>query len=188
MYANLGLSGGGNFAVANNVMMFLQRQPHFRPEHTRVLFNISDMARVDVMCEADDVTGSANFPWSSVLGVNWRTHGCRPVKHLKRMGIPPAEWTNELALMGMISYLELRGFDYHFMYMLEHTARNLSPWFQDFMNTRAHRRVDLEGHGGMMEYCRSNNLVTDQDNWHPSIQGHGVISQLVKKHLGVPNT
>lgn len=183
MYANLALPGGGNFAVAKNIMMFLARYQHYRSENTLVVFNISDMARVDVMCDPGDTDANDSFPWATALGINWKTHGCRPVKGIKDFGIPPAEWTNELALMGMISYLESRGFDYYFMYMLEHTSNNLSPWFRKFMDDRSRHHVVLDGHNGMMEYCHDKKLVTAEDNWHPSPEGHRRIGNIVRQHI-----
>jgi hypothetical protein len=59
----------------------------------------------------------------------------------------------------------------------------LAPKFvQNFLNTRKNCIVNFDGHWGMYEFSKHNNLLRP-DGFHPGSQANMLMSKYINKHL-----
>lgn len=178
---NVALSGGGNTAMVKNLVAAIETQPVVDPKDTLIIFNITGLQRIDMICPVDHYDVNKNNSWAQCFGFNWIN-----LPHLstintvykdiiqKNSGWNETILENSLELVLLFGYLENKGFDYKFMVM-DKTIFERAP---DFLKPYLNAALDFDGHKTMHEFCKANNLL-DKDGFHPSDQGYRTISKYI---------
>ena len=178
-FANLSIPGGGNPALVDNLIYFLETKPDWNPTTTLVGFNITELHRSDTMCAEDHPDSNKNFSWSRDVKHNCLNHGpfvstAPPLNGQiqKHMGFEQVIKTSCLELVKLFTYLEYRKFPYFYMLIDDIVLEDSPEWFLKVLEKYKHRRALSIG---MAEYCKQHNAV-DDDGWHPSKKAHKLIA------------
>lgn len=178
IFANLAIPGGGNTAMAHNVMHFLQTKPHFSNQNSLVVFNITGVDRIDTICESDHPDTNGCFSWYKDLGTGWITEGgFQTVKspfygaRQKHQGYAPTCVSSVLQVISLTSYLTAKQFAWYFMIMDQGVLTNSPTFFRSFLDSVQAHWIKPDGYETMLDFCQAKNLVLE-DNFHPSLDGH----------------
>jgi hypothetical protein len=179
-FANMSIPAGGNSALVNNLIYYLETKPDWNPSTTLVGFNITELHRLDVMCPVDHPNHNTNFSWDhdlrhGIITLGPFTSTATPFNGLmqKHMGWDQVIKLNCLELVKLFTYLEHRRFSYFYM-LIDDTVLEDSPdWFKKVLEKYKHRQALSSG---MAEFAREHNEVND-DNWHPSKYGQELIAK-----------
>ena len=177
---NLAASSHGNIMIANNIMSLLSQFP-YDPETTIILFNISDPARLDLMCSWEHPNKCNYCDWSQdILPYTYIKRDSEPVNYVsKNIGIEQIEILSSNAILGMMSYLEKNKFNFKFLLMSDYRSHtHLGPIIKKFQS----RMIELGSHAGMKEFVANVGLNT-KDQFHPDSEGHQRIAEVVLKTL-----
>jgi hypothetical protein len=192
-FANLAMSSGGNGAMANNLIYFLETKRHWTPENTLVGFSITELDRLDIRCPLGHPDANQTFSWDQDLGHSWlTTNGFTfsppPFKDLlkKNQGYEQIVDQNCLEVTKLFAYLDLHKFPYFFM-LIDNDVNGDSPdWFKRVLEDHQQHRVKPGGYIGMSEYVGSIGQCLP-DGWHPNTDGHSKIADEVFAFLGKQN-
>jgi hypothetical protein len=188
---NIGVSGAGNYTIGTNIVYFLELEKKYNSTNTTVIFNISDLDRIDTMCSVDHPNANKYWAWDKQLGFNWINQGGftgqePPFNGMlqKHMGIEQIIKVNCLSIIQCISYLELNNFNYYFMLLSDQICKDSPTWFNEFLEERRDKWITFDNHQSMYSYALANNQI-DTDGFHPSSKGQKLIAQKVKEKLDV---
>ncbi len=173
-FVNVAATSHGNFLIANNLLALINRF-NYQPIDTLVLFNLSDPARLDVLCHWDNETKSQYCDWpQDVLPFGYQNRNSELVKKtLLSMGIDQVEHFSSNAILGMMSFLKQENFCFYFTMMRDYRANKyLGPVIEKFKD----HFVDLDPGSGMYEYALALNSLRP-DNAHPTTNGHKLIAE-----------
>jgi hypothetical protein len=179
-FVNVAASSHGNFLIANNVLALIDRFD-YSPLDTLILFNLSDPARMDIPCAWNEKTKSDRCNWSDhILPFGYIRRDSDLIKQmLLTMGIDQIEMFTSNAVLGMMSALKQKNFNFYFTMMRNYRDNKyLGPVIAQFND----HLITLNPGIGMMEHARILNLLT-KDNVHPDQQGHISISLQVLNKL-----
>jgi hypothetical protein len=98
---------------------------------------------------------------------------------IKHIGIEQVELITSNALLGMMSLLKQRGFNFKFLLMSDYRSH---PYLGKIIRQFQSHMIELGTDAGMKEYVASLKLNTE-DHLHPDAQGHLQIAQVVMKQL-----
>lgn len=173
-FVNVAAASHGNFLIANNILSLINRFD-YRPTDTLILFNLSDPARLDVICQWDDKTKSEYCDWpKDVLPFAYLNRNSELVKRtLLGMGIDQVENFSSNAILGMMSFLKQENFCFYFTMMRDYrTNMYLGPVIEKFKD----HLVELDPGVGMYEYASASNALRP-DRAHPTTAGHTLIAE-----------
>ena len=169
-FVNLASPGHGNYLVSKTICDTLQKFD-YDPIDTLVIFNISEMARMDVLCEYN--TENNRITWSQdILNYSFlKPHSNKWSKVMKNQegDIKELITYNTERLRELFEYLTTTKYPLVFTTLGDYT--NL-PVIQ--MNKK--HCVQLPGNG-MFEYAEKLDLL-DKDGFHPNLEAHCRISKL----------
>lgn len=178
-FVNVAAASHGNVLVANNILTLINRF-NYSAIDTLVLFNLSDPARMDVMCDWNRNSKSARCDWpDQVLPYGYIDRNVDLVKKTTQMmGVDQVELFTSNAILGMMSFLKHRGFKFYFTMMRDYRDNlHLGPVIQEFSD----HLVTLSPGVGMYEHASILNFLAD-DNHHPNLEGyHSIALQVLNK-------
>jgi len=179
---NLAAGGHGNALVAINLINVLSRH-NYDPSKTLVLFNITDPARLDLVCDYYDIQASRRVSWpSTVLPYSFLDPGSRALQQIKhQMGVEQIELFSSTHLQGLFGWLKSQGYRFRFLTMRDYTQCEplwsaIAPYYTE--------HIPLEEFQGMMEFVQHRQSTISQQDTHPNLQGHSLIAQCVLVALG----
>jgi hypothetical protein len=188
IFCNLAMPAGGNISIAKNLIYTLETKPEYTPADTLVVFNLAPLDRFDVMCAVDHPNANQHFSWAKDFGFNWITSGSFTAKTPpfngileKNMGYDAIVNFNALELIGLITYLEDRGYHFHFILDNCSILTDAPTYLTDFLQAKKRHWVNFDNHLALREYCQSHNSMID--NEHPTVAGHQLVSQQLEQHL-----
>ena len=178
------MSGGGNFAIANNLTYLLNSKNYINAKDSLIIFNISGLDRIDTMVSVDHPDANKYFSWDKDFEFGWITEGgFNNNKNVfngllqKNMGFEQVQILSCLSMVQCFSYLESRNFNYYFMLMND-TILDSPLWFNDFLNKRQDKWIQFNQGKSMYEYAKNTNLLSE-DKFHPSIHAHKLIADQI---------
>lgn len=178
---NLAANSHGNMLTANNIMSLLNRFK-YDPSKTIVLFNITDAARLDLMCDWSHPDASPWCTWpQNVLDFKYLSQTSDLVQTVrKNTGIDQIETASSNALHGMISFLTANGYNFKFLTMRDYSnCAKLSPIIDQYYS----HWIDLDASAGLVEYVQKLKLTLSNTDFHPNMAGHKIIADGVYNHL-----
>jgi hypothetical protein len=188
VFCNLAMPAGGNISIAKNLIYVLTTKPEYTANDTLVIFNIAPMDRFDIMCDIDHPNANQHFSWAKAIGFSWITSGSFVAKTLpfngsieKNMGFDAIVNYNALELIGLITYLEDRGYNFHFMFDNASILEDAPGYLITFLNSKTRHWIQFNEHPTLREYCQAKHLMLDTE--HPTLQGHQALAQQVQQHL-----
>lgn len=182
-YINLGIPGGGNTQIVKSLIYTLETT-NLNPNETLVLFNITGLQRIDLMCQIEQPDHNEYFRWKNMYNFSYIN-----IPHLnstdtifkdllhKNLGYNEVVLSNSIELIGLFHYLKSKNIDYKFM-LLDNTIEERCP---DVLKTYIDSAIKFNGLN-MYEYCEENNLL-DTDNFHPSTDGYSALSDFIYQSL-----
>jgi hypothetical protein len=179
-YKNFAIPGGGNMAAMTNLIYFLETNPDWTPENTRIGFNITGLDRQDAIVSAEHAKAlamRAQYHIREDLQIGWLINSVHPDSrlHTKQQQIQTC-----LAVTQALTYLDYRGFDYFFM-LLNQSIYNFSPqWFQQALDQHQYRWLHFDA-GGMYERVKSAGLIDSTK--HPTRAGYQLLADDVLEYL-----
>jgi len=178
---NVAANSHGNIATANNLMQVLTRF-NYDPDQTLVLFNISDPSRLDLPCSWDHPEKSLFCAWpDSVIDFSYLSCSCQLVESAqKNIGIEQVNVLSTNALLGLLSFLTLNGFNFKFLTMRNYTQ--IEPLNKVIDNNKS-SWISLGSGLGMIEYVMDLGLTVSDIDTHPNLQGHVMIADRVLEAL-----
>lgn len=183
-FLNFALPGGGNIAAINNLVYYLELHKEVNSSNTLIGLNFTGLERHDAICHADHVDANNDLAAQHIreqLNIGW-IHGYAQREHLQR-GITQRTIQSCLSIVQGITYLESKGIDYFFMTMTNSVYSSAPPWFKEFLDARTSSWIKFGNTMGMMEFVKQHQLTESSSNFHPSKQGHRLISQHILAHL-----
>lgn len=179
---NVAASGHGNVMVAMNLINVLSRFKYDASD-TLILFNITDPARLDLVCDWNHAQASKHVTWpSAVLPYSFFDPGSdflRSVRH--EMGPEHIEMHSSSCLQGLLGWLSSRGYQFAFLTMRDYT--DCEPLWS-VIQCWQDQHIKLMESKGMMEFVQHHGQVRSQQDPHPTLQGHRLIAQQVLHRLG----
>lgn len=168
-FVNVAAASHGNFLIANNIVTLINRF-NYCAKDTLVLFNLSDPARMDIMCNWEDKSKSSRCDWpEQILPYGYLDRNSSLVKTTRQtMGIDQVELFTSNAVLGMMNFLKRHGFKFYFTMMGDYRDNlHLGPVIQEFSD----HLVMLSPGPDMSAHVRRLKFLAD-DNHHPSLEGH----------------
>ena len=185
IFANLSIPGAGNIAITSNLILFLENNKHIVPDHTAIILNLTELDRMDLPCAVDHPNANRFFSWADSLNCNWLTEGAFTVNKSpfnqalqKNIGYDQIVMFSCLSVLKCFGYLESRGFDYRFMLMLDSVYTESPQWFQEALDQRIKKWIQIREYRGMQDYGRANKLL-HTDNYHLSLDGNQHIANVI---------
>lgn len=178
-FVNLAASSHGNILVANNIT-YLINNFNYNPEDTLILFNLSDPARLDILCDWNDKSKSSRCHWDeSILPFGYLDRDSVLVKKVLLTMQDYVEMVTSNAILGMMSFLKYKKFNFYFTVMMDYRDNNyLGPVIEKFKD----HFVALEPGTSMYQHTKILNLLS-ADKLHPNIKGHESISTQVLNRI-----
>ena len=188
IFCNLAIPGCGNTAIAKNLIYTLEAKIEYTPNDTVVIFNIAPLDRVDIMCDIDHPNANKYFSWAHDLGFGWITNGSfiariPPFNGIieKNMGFDAVVNYNALEIVGLVTYLESRGYNFHFMLDNINILADAPNYLVNFLNSKTKHWIQFDECRALREYCQDKQLMADTE--HPNLEGHQLIADAVMQHL-----
>ena len=178
---NVAAESHGNILIANNIMSVLQKFK-YPIGNTLVLFNISDPARLDMVCDWQE-SGKSDFcKWpSSILDFAYISQTDKQLDHVrKNMGIENIEKFSSNVLLGLFCFLQSSGFDFRFMTMRDYRS---NQYISTIIDRFSKKWIDLDPGHGMMEFVEQLGLTISNHDFHPNLQGHNKLANCVLETL-----
>lgn len=168
-FVNLATPGHGNYLVSKTIYDMLQVYD-YNPENTLVIFNISEMARMDVVCE---YTENDFVNWTQDI-LNYSFLKPRSSKWSKVMydyedDITELITHNTTALSELLEYLNTNKYPFVFTTLADYTELPVIQKYKEHY-------VQLPGNG-MQEYAHSLGLLAE-DGCHPNLEAQYIISKV----------
>jgi len=169
-FVNLAAPGHGNYLVSKTICDVLQKF-NYSPENTLVIFNISQMARMDVLCDYN--TENDYIPWTQdILNYSFlkpRSPKWRKVMYNYEDDITGLITYNTVRLNELFEYLNTNKYPFMFTTLADYTDL---PVIQKYKG----HYVQLTGNG-MFEFASSINEISE-DKFHPTVEGQYQISNV----------
>lgn len=169
---NVAAAGHGNILTAN-AMMTLINSFNYNTDDTLIVFNLTDPARLDIICDFDCADAD---PW-----ISW-TKDIIPYTFLNRdrnfMRISNVDKIERLTTATtelLFDFLEHKGFSYYFMTMNDVTQTPLN----DLVEKHKARFIPLSPGKTMMNFCKLTDNTVSKSDFHPSENGHKMIAEQV---------
>jgi len=178
-FVNVAASGHGNILTAITIRYLLDTFP-YSPSDTLVLFNVTDPARFDQICDHESHFKSAAIPWKQsdipFAFVDRRTDFLRTIE--KQTGQQCVERMTSMWLRCLCDYLKNSGFRFAFMTMSDYQDIATYKWLYDeFLN----QLIVLDDESNMIDFCVNRGMTISDQDLHPNLFGHQTIA---KKVLG----
>lgn len=178
---NFASSGHGNILISMTLIEALTKYSAYNPENTLVLFNLTDLGRLDVPCPHDHPDKTNDVPWDdTILPFTFLSNTAKISSTIcKNIGIEQIEIMSQHAVLALLNFLEQRKFNYRFMIMHEYSKDSK---MESIIKPHWSRLVDLPG-GSMTNYCIMNNVTISKTDMHPNQTGHEMLSSIVYNTL-----
>ena len=198
VFSNLSVTGGGNNAIVGGLTFALATQKVWNPEDTVIIFNITGLERIDLICEKDHPEGNRSnswydldlLPFKYIISGGWnRPQDNKQDKLFRQLEMnqqfDPLCLQNSMTMMNFMLSLDAQQFRWYFMIMdHEHVWNNCPKFFQKFLQKR-NNWIKFGQYDTMREFCSNDNML-DADNFHPSRLGHQKIAEhvwsIIEKH------
>ena len=167
-FVNLGACGHGNTLISKTLIDTVAKF-NYSPDNTLVLFNISSIDRLDVVCEYN--TDNKEIKWTQdildysfrpVYGPHWRN------SLLSTESVEDVEQQSIESLVQLFDFLNSTGYPYAFTTMKDYTNLDVVVQNSDHL-------VPLPN-VGMYEYAKSIDQIAI-DGFHPSVSAHCQIAE-----------
>ena len=169
-FANLATAGHGNYLVSKTIYDMLQAY-NYNPENTLVIFNISEMARMDVVCEYNTENDFVTWP-QDILNYSFlkpRSSKWSKIMYDYEDDITELITHNTTALSELFEYLNTNKYPFVFTTLADYTDMPVIQKYKEHY-------VQLPGNG-MREYAVSMGLLDDY-GFHPNLDAHDLISNI----------
>jgi len=170
-FVNLATAGHGNYLVSKTIYDMLQTY-NYNPKNTLVIFNISHMARMDVVCEYN--TENDLIPWpQDILNYSFlkpNSDKWSNVMKNQQSDIEELIIYNTERLRELFEYLDKNKYPFVFTTLADYTDL---PIVQEYKE----HYIQLPGNG-MFEYAGILGLLSE-DEFHPNLEAHFLISRVI---------
>lgn len=174
----------GNMLIVHTLLEILNKFP-YHPEHTLIVFNLSDPSRLDLPCEFncvdadhDNILWTKNIIDHSYLKMSNDAHKINEIKRL--MGINQIEKFTSNAVELLFTLLEHRKYNFYFMMMANYIDNQyLGPVIEKYKD----RLIGLNPGLSMIDFCQITNNCISKFDKHPNINGHKLIADAVYSHI-----
>jgi hypothetical protein len=174
----------GNILIVHTLLEILNKFP-YDPEHTLIVFNLSDPARLDLPCEFNHVDADhTHILWTKNIidhsYLKLSGSDTKINKIIRLMGIDQVEQFTSNAVELLFTLLEHRKYNFYFMMMKNYiNHRYLGPVIEKYKD----RLINLSPGISMYDFCQlTNNYISKLDE-HPTINGHKLIADAVYSHI-----
>jgi hypothetical protein len=181
---NLSIPGGGNNAIIGGLTYTITTQQIWNAQDTMIVFNVTGMERTDLICAPDHPDGNRlnswyqqdQFPFKYLISGGWARPQSNPQDRLFRELETNQQFDaiclhNSMAMMNFMLSLDARQYRWYFMIMDRENVWDHSPeFFRQFLESRSNW-IQFGEHRSMKEFCEHNGWL-EQDNFHPTAQGH----------------
>jgi len=178
---NTASSAHGNMLVANTLLECVNRFQYF-PEDTVIVFNISEPARLDLICGYDHPDADhANVPWNKdFIPYTFIKRSSQLIVQLqKQLGFEHVEFLTSNCVEFLFNFLEQRGFAFYFLTMMDYNQSCLQKTLDKFSS----HFISLDPGSNMIDFTRiTNNQKSDKD-FHPSVHGHELMAQQIYRRI-----
>ena len=169
-FVNLATSAHGNYLISKTLIDMLEKF-NYSPKNTLVVFNISQMARMDVVCKYN--TENNFILWTQdILNYSFlkpRSPKWRKVMYDYEDNITGLITYNTVRLNELFEYLNTNKYPFVFTTLADYTDMPV-------IQKNKEHYVQLPGNG-MFEYTESMGLL-DDDGSHPNIEAHELIGKI----------
>jgi hypothetical protein len=180
-FVNVAANAHGNILTAITIPYLLDTF-QYDPSDTLVLFNISDPARFDQMCDHESYYKSEFIPWQEKMipfaFIDRHSDFLRNIQ--KHTGTRCVERLTAMWLQFLCKYLKENGFQFAFMTMSNYRDVEAYRWLYDRFEDKF---IELDGNGSMKDFCLRRNLTVSEDDLHPNLLGHKLIAHRVLEFL-----
>ena len=168
-FTNVAVSGHGNVAT-NKVVCDMLKKFAYRPDNTLIVFNVSSVDRLDVVCEYDKGEFSKP-PWGNdIIDYSFlKPRGSEWKQQLLDTTIEVIEQQSVDSLYQLFDYLTKFEYPFVFTLMKDYTDLSVIQQYRDHL-------VPMPGNG-MYEFCKGINGLSN-DKFHPSTNGHQAVAEL----------
>ncbi len=182
---NTASGGHGNILIVYTLLEILNKF-HYNPEHTLIVFNLSDPARLDMPCEFNHIDADhTHILWTkNIIDHSYLKLSGRDTdkinKIVRLMGIDQVEQFTSNAVELLFTLLEHRKYNFYFMMMKNYiNHRYLGPVIEKYKD----RLINLNPGVSMYDFCQlTNNYISKLDK-HPNINGHKLIADAVYSNI-----
>lgn len=190
IYINLGIPGGGNRQIADNLIYLLNSKPEITPSNSLILFNISGLDRIDTMCSIEHPDANKNFSWSKDFGFSWITEGGFVSTNApfygalqKNMELEQIRLSSCLAIIQLLAFLKLKKFRFFFMTLDDKIFEECPTWFKTVIFEHYnHNYIRFGEVFSMHEFAKSKNLLAP-DRFHPNLEANQLVANVVYETL-----
>lgn len=173
---NFASSSHGNILISMTLIEALTKYSAYSPENTLVLFNLTDLGRLDVPCSHDHPDKTTQNNWNNILPFTFLSNKSKLHSTIcKNIGIEQIEIMSQHAVLALLNFLEQRKFNYRFMIMRGYSKDSK---MESIINQHRCGLVELPG-GSMEKYCIMNNLTISKTDTHPTRHGHMMLADMV---------
>jgi hypothetical protein len=184
---NLATPGAGMQTIAQNLMMFLQLNSAFDKDCCKIIFNITQLDRIDTICSLDHPDADCRM---TSLGVGWINEGSFISQKSpfygslqKNIGLEQIQTVNSLHTIALINYLENHGYVYGILLLEDFFNLDDTPeFFKDFLNKKQQKIINFDQTMGMFEHAHGNNQL-HPDNFHPNESANQYFAQCLQQYL-----
>ena len=173
-FVNLATRNRGNYHTYLTLLHILTDNRYlYNNKNTLVLFNISDLGRLDI--PVDDLTATSWHTWGDIIPFGF-LHD--PKNIYKLMQQEQVETISLFAIRSLIDFLKINNYQYRFTLMYDYLKdQRVNDLVADNKN------LVLTPNNGMAEYCVANDLCISDDDNHPNVEGHASIGKIVLNTL-----
>jgi hypothetical protein len=180
-FVNVAASSHGNILTAMTIRYLLDNFPYSSSD-TLVLFNITEPARFDQICDHDSHLKSQFIPWQENVipfaFIDRRTDFLQSIE--KQTGSACVERLTGMWLRCLCDYLKSSGFKFAFMTMKDYRDIAAYQWLYDeFPN----RLIRLDSESNMIDFCVVQGMIISDQDQHPNLLGHQTIAKKVLEFL-----
>lgn len=180
-FVNVAASGHGNILTSITIRYLIDTFS-YSPSDTLVLFNVTDPARFDQMCDHESDLKSKFIPWKQsdipFTFVNRSTDFLRTIE--KQTGQRCVEHMTSMWLRCLCDYLQNLGFQFAFMTMSDYQDVAAYQWLYDQFGDRL---IELDNESNMIDFCVNQSMTVSDHDLHPSLFGHQTIATKVLEFL-----
>jgi hypothetical protein len=175
-FVNCAAGSHGNYLISKTLIDMLEKF-NYSPKNTLVVFNISQMARMDVLCDYN--TKNFNIPWpQDILDYSFlkpRSYEwCRVLYDLEESrgedgDVEELVKFNTERLNDLFEYLDNNKYPFVFTTLADYTDLPLVQKYKEHY-------IQLPGNG-MFEFASSLDEISE-DKFHPTVEGQYQISNV----------
>lgn len=178
---NFASSSHGNILISMTLIEALTRYSEYSSENTLVIFNLTDLGRLDIPCSYSHPDRTSDAPWNNtILPFTFLSNKSKIYSTIaKNIGVEQIEIMSEHAILALLNFLEQRKFNYRFMIMQEYSKNSN---MEGIIDKHRHSLVELPG-GSMVNYCIMNKATISKTDMHPNLKGHEMLADIVYNTL-----